>query len=173
MRVVVQRVREASVTADGLVVSRVGAGLLVLAGIALDDTPDDGEWLARKIAELRIFDDASGVMNRSLRDTGGELLAVSQFTLYASTRGGNRPSWSRAAASDVAKPLFDAFVQSWLHALDDPWLPVHSARTWTSRSSTTARSRYGSTRASANSVLRDRGAALPAMRVTCPVAVLP
>ncbi|HKP66511.1 MAG TPA: D-aminoacyl-tRNA deacylase [Casimicrobiaceae bacterium] len=112
MRVVVQRVREASVSVDGHVVSRIGAGLAVLVGIAIDDTADDGEWLARKITDLRIFDDDSGVMNRSVRDTGGELLAVSQFTLYASTRSGNRPSWSRAARSDLAKPRFDAFVDS-------------------------------------------------------------
>ena len=110
MRVVVQRVREASVSVDGHVVSRIALGLAMLVGIALDDTADDGEWLARKITDLRIFDDESGVMNRSLRDIGGELLAVSQFTLYASTRGGNRPSWSRAARSDLAKPLFDGFV---------------------------------------------------------------
>ena len=112
MRVVVQRVREASVTVDGQVASRIGAGLAILVGIAVDDTADDGEWLARKITDLRIFDDESGVMNRSVRDTGGELLAVSQFTLYASTRSGNRPSWSRAARSDVAKPRFDAFVDA-------------------------------------------------------------
>jgi len=110
MRVVVQRVREASVSVDGYVVSSIGAGLAILVGIALDDTGDDGEWLARKISDLRIFDDDAGVMNRSVRDTAGELLAVSQFTLYASTRSGNRPSWSRAAPSDVAKPRFDAFV---------------------------------------------------------------
>ena len=112
MRVVVQRVREASVTVDGQVASRIGAGLAILVGIAVDDTADDGEWLARKVTDLRIFDDESGVMNRSVRDTGGELLAVSQFTLYASTRSGNRPSWSRAAHSDVAKPRFDAFVDA-------------------------------------------------------------
>ena len=112
MRVVVQRVREASVTVDGQVASRIGAGLAILVGIAVDDTADDGEWLARKVTDLRIFDDESGVMNRSVRDTGGELLAVSQFTLYASTRSGNRPSWSRAARSDVAKPRFDAFVDA-------------------------------------------------------------
>ena len=112
MRVVVQRVREASVTVDGQVASRIGAGLAILVGIAVDDTADDGEWLARKVTDLRIFDDESGVMNRSVRDTGGELLAVSQFTLYASTRSGNRPSWSRAARSDVAKPRFDAFIDA-------------------------------------------------------------
>ena len=107
-----QRVREASVSVDGHVVSRIGTGLAVLVGIAVEDTSDDGEWLARKITDLRIFDDESGAMNRSVRDTGGELLAVSQFTLYASMRSGNRPSWSRAARFDIAKPRFDAFVDA-------------------------------------------------------------
>jgi D-tyrosyl-tRNA(Tyr) deacylase len=112
MRALVQRVREASVSVDGADVSRIGAGMLVLVGIAADDTADDGEWLARKIADMRIFDDDAGVMNRSVVDTRGALLAVSQFTLYASTRKGNRPSWSRAAPTDVAHPLFDAFVRT-------------------------------------------------------------
>ena len=112
MRALVQRVREASVSVDGADVSRIGAGMLVLVGIAADDTADDGEWLARKIADMRIFDDDDGVMNRSVVDTRGALLAVSQFTLYASTRKGNRPSWSRAAPTDVAQPLFDAFVRT-------------------------------------------------------------
>ena len=111
MRALVQRVREASVAVDGRPVSRIDAGMLLLVGIAVDDTPDDGEWLARKIAELRIFDDEAGVMNRSVIDTHKALLAVSQFTLYASTRKGNRPSWSRAAPPDIALPLFDAFVR--------------------------------------------------------------
>jgi len=111
MRVLAQRVREASVTVDGRVMSRIGAGMLLLVGIAADDTPDDGEWLARKITDMRIFDDEAGVMNRSVIDTGRELLAVSQFTLYASTRKGKRPSWSRAAPPDVAQPRFDAFVR--------------------------------------------------------------
>ena len=112
MRALVQRVREASVSVDGADVSRIGAGMLVLVGIAADDTADDGEWLARKIADMRIFDDDAGVMNRSVVDTRGALLAVSQFTLYASTRKGNRPSWSRAAPTDVAQPLIDAFVRT-------------------------------------------------------------
>jgi len=112
MRVLAQRVREASVTVDGGVVSRIGAGMLLLVGIAADDSPDDGEWLAQKLAHLRIFDDEAGVMNRSVIDTRGALLAVSQFTLYASTRKGNRPSWSRAAPPDIAQPRFDAFVRT-------------------------------------------------------------
>lgn len=112
MRVLAQRVREASVTVDGGIVSRIGAGMLLLVGIAADDSPDDGEWLAQKLAHLRIFDDEAGVMNRSVIDTRGALLAVPQFTLYASTRKGNRPSWSRAAPPDLAQPRFDAFVRT-------------------------------------------------------------
>ena len=112
MRLLVQRVREASVQVAGDVVGRIGRGLLVLGGIARDDTADDREWLARKIVEMRIFDDDQGVMNRSLLDVGGDVLAVSQFTLYASTRKGNRPSWSRAAPPEIAAPQFDAFVEA-------------------------------------------------------------
>lgn len=106
-----QRVREASVRVAGREVSRIGPGLLVLAGIASNDGHDDLQWLAHKLSDLRIFDDDNGVMNRSVIDTRGAVLAVSQFTLYASTRKGNRPSWSRAAAPDVAQPHFAAFVQ--------------------------------------------------------------
>ena len=112
MRALVQRVLEASVTVDGAVCARIGPGLLVLAGITGSDAADDGEWLARKIVQLRIFDDDAGVMNRSVLQTGGEVLAVSQFTLYASTRKGNRPSYIAAAPPDVARPRFDAFVQA-------------------------------------------------------------
>jgi D-aminoacyl-tRNA deacylase len=110
VRALAQRVREASVGVAGETVGRIGPGLLVLAGIAVDDAQDDVEWLARKLIDLRIFDDDNGVMNRSVIDTGGGVLAVSQFTLYASTRKGNRPSWSRAASPAVAQPHFDAFV---------------------------------------------------------------
>ena len=105
-----QRVREARVEVDGNVVAAIGHGLLALIGVAVDDTVDDRDYLVRKIAEMRIFGDANGVMNLSVRDVGGDVLAVSQFTLYASLRKGNRPSWSRAAPPDVAKPLVDAFV---------------------------------------------------------------
>ena len=110
MRALAQRVREARVLVDGTVVGQIGPGLLVLAGIAEDDTPDDRDWLARKLVDLRIFDDDDGVMNLSVIDAGGAMLAVSQFTLYASTRKGNRPSWSRAAPPAVAEPHFEAFV---------------------------------------------------------------
>ena len=110
MRLLVQRVREASVVVDDATIARIGTGLLVLAGVAPDDAADDRGWLARKVVELRVFDDDQGLMNRSVLDVGGDVLAVSQFTLYASTRKGNRPSWSRAAPPGTAAPQFDAFV---------------------------------------------------------------
>jgi D-tyrosyl-tRNA(Tyr) deacylase len=120
VRLVVQRVREASVVVDGTSIARIDVGLLVLAGIAHDDAADDRDWLARKLVELRIFDDDQGVMNRSVRDVAGEVLAVSQFTLYASTRKGNRPSWSRAAPPEIAVPQFDAFVHALAERLGRP-----------------------------------------------------
>lgn len=110
MRVVVQRVRQASVAVDGRTVGEIGHGLLVLAGFEEEDSLADLEWMAGKLVRLRLFADADGVMNRCLLETGGELLAVSQFTLYASVRKGNRPSWSRAARGDVSQPLFERFV---------------------------------------------------------------
>jgi D-tyrosyl-tRNA(Tyr) deacylase len=110
MRALVQRVREASVAVDGRVVGAVGRGLLVLAGIATDDGDEDRDWLVRKIVGLRIFDDDEGVMNRAVAEVGGGLLAVSQFTLFASTRKGNRPSWSAAAPPEVAAARFERFV---------------------------------------------------------------
>jgi len=110
MRVVLQRVAKASVEVDGTIVGAIGPGLLVLAGAAADDTDDDRAWLARKIVQLRVFPDGDGTMNRSVIEAGGDILAVSQFTLYASTRKGNRPSWSGAAPPEAARPMFDAFV---------------------------------------------------------------
>lgn len=110
MRALVQRVREARVAVDDAVAAAIGPGLLVLVGIGSDDAPADRDWLAHKLVELRIFDDERGIMNRSVRESGGAILAVSQFTLYASTRKGNRPSWSGAAPPEVARPHFDAFV---------------------------------------------------------------
>lgn len=110
MRVVVQRVRQASVTVDAVVAGEIGLGLLVLAGFEEADSSADIDWMAGKIARLRLFSDESGVMNRSVQELGGEILAVSQFTLYASVRKGNRPSWSRAARGDVSRPLFEQFV---------------------------------------------------------------
>jgi len=120
MRVVLQRVAQASVSVDGRVTAEIGPGLLVLAGAAPDDGPEDRDWLARKIVQLRVFSDDAGVMNRSVAEVGGAILAVSQFTLYASTRKGNRPSWSNAAPPTVARPLFDAFVAALARELGRP-----------------------------------------------------
>jgi len=120
MRVIVQRVRDATVTIDGKVVGAIGAGIVALVGITDGDSSDDRDWLAHKLVNLRIFDDDVGVMNKSIRETGGDILAVSQFTLYASTRKGHRPSWSVAARPEVAKPVFDAFVATLTVALGKP-----------------------------------------------------
>ena len=110
MRVIVQRVLSARVEVAGQVTGAIGAGLLVLAGMEESDVQADLEWMASKLSRLRIFRDASGVMNRCVVDIQGEILAVSQFTLFASVRKGNRPSWSRAAAPDISRPQFDLFV---------------------------------------------------------------
>lgn len=120
MRVLVQRVTTATVVVDGHTVSSIGNGLLLLAGLRSDDSEDDFGWAVRKVVNLRVFDDGAGVMNRSLLDTGGEMLAVSQFTLYASMARGNRPSYSAAAPAAVAAPLFDRFVEHLSVALGRP-----------------------------------------------------
>lgn len=120
MRAVVQRVRQARVDVDATTVAAIGPGLLVLCGISPTDGDADGDWLARKIARLRIFDDDSGLMNWSLIDVSGEMLAVSQFTLYASTRKGARPSYSAAAAPEAAAPQFAAFVAALERELSRP-----------------------------------------------------
>jgi len=112
MRAVVQRVTRASVTIDGEIVGEIGNGLVVLLGIARDDTREDADYLVAKIIALRIFDDPEGKMNRSLKDIDGGLLVVSQFTLYGDVRRGLRPSWSDAAAPEIAEPLYDYFVES-------------------------------------------------------------
>ncbi|MBD5322395.1 MAG: D-tyrosyl-tRNA(Tyr) deacylase [Duncaniella sp.] len=109
MRLVIQRVSRASVTISGELRASIGPGLMVLVGVAEGDTPDDARWLAAKTAAMRIFSDADGVMNLSVTDTGGEILAVSQFTLNASTRKGNRPSYIRAAGHDLAIPLYELY----------------------------------------------------------------
>ena len=112
MRAVVQRVTRASVTVEGEIVGEIGNGLVVLLGIARDDTNDDADYLVAKMAALRIFDDAEGRMNVSLKDIDGGLLVVSQFTLYGDVRRGLRPSWSDAAAPEIAEPLYNYFVES-------------------------------------------------------------
>ncbi|MEM9673442.1 MAG: D-aminoacyl-tRNA deacylase [Cyclobacteriaceae bacterium] len=111
MIAVIQRVSEASVTIDQNVSGEIGQGLLVLLGIEEADTDEDIDWLSRKIASLRIFNDEKGVMNRSLVDVGGEMLVVSQFTLHASTKKGNRPSYIKAAKPEIAIPFYEQFVQ--------------------------------------------------------------
>lgn len=120
MRALVQRVSRARVTVDGRATGEIGRGLLVLAGVTAGDGDDDRDWLARKIVSLRIFDDDAGVMNRSLQDVGGAILAVSQFTLYASTRKGNRPSYVAAARPEIAQPAFDALVALLAELLGKP-----------------------------------------------------
>lgn len=109
MRLVIQRVTGASVTIDNELRASIGSGLMVLVGVAGGDTDDDARWLAAKTAAMRIFPDSEGVMNRSVIDAGGDILAVSQFTLNASTRKGNRPSYIHAAGHDIAIPLYELF----------------------------------------------------------------
>lgn len=111
MRVVIQRVKRASVSIDNALKSEIGQGLLLLLGIEESDSQDDIEWLTKKIVNLRIFNDAEGVMNRSVMDVDGNILVVSQFTLMASTKKGNRPSYIRAAGHSTAIPLYELFCQ--------------------------------------------------------------
>lgn len=111
MRIVLQRVKRASVTVAGEEVSSIGSGLLLLVGVAQGDGESEADWLAEKVAGLRIFNDDDGKMNLSIRDTGGEVLAVSQFTLLADTRKGKRPSFIKAALPEDAEPLFDYFCE--------------------------------------------------------------
>lgn len=111
MRIVIQRVRHASVTIDGKIKSHIGQGYLILLGIEQNDSGEDIEWLSKKVAGLRIFDDENGVMNKSILDINGEILVVSQFTLMASTKKGNRPSWFRAATHDISIPLYQEFCK--------------------------------------------------------------
>lgn len=111
MRAVIQRVTKASVTIDGKIHSQIGSGLLVLLGIEDEDTGEDIQWLSSKIVNLRIFDDADGVMNESVRDKNGDIILVSQFTLHASTKKGNRPSYIKASKPEVAMPLYKKMIQ--------------------------------------------------------------
>ena len=120
MRAVIQRVSHASVTIEGSVKSRIGQGFLVLLGICDEDGMEDVEWLVKKIANLRVFDDEAGVMNRSIQDVGGEILVVSQFTLYASYKKGNRPSWFRAGSHEHSIPLYEAFCKQLSDQLAKP-----------------------------------------------------
>lgn len=109
MRIVIQRVGHASVTIEGKVKSEIQKGYLILLGICEDDSTEDIEWLVRKVIGLRVFDDEKGVMNRSIMDIDGEILVISQFTLFASYKKGNRPSWLRAAKHDISIPLYNEF----------------------------------------------------------------
>ena len=118
MRIVIQRVQHASVSIDGEIHSRIGAGFLILLGVCEDDTSDDVEWLVRKVLALRVFDDEQGVMNRSIMDVGGEALVVSQFTLFASYKKGNRPSWLRAARHEISVPLYEEFCRKMSDGMD-------------------------------------------------------
>ncbi len=120
MRVVIQRVAAASVEVAGQVSGAIGRGLLVLAGFCDEESEADLDWTVQKIVRLRVFPDAAGVMNLDVLQAGGRILAVSQFTLFASTRKGNRPSWSRAARGEISQPLFDRFVQKLATALGQP-----------------------------------------------------
>jgi len=118
MNVVVQRVSKASVTVEREQISKIDQGLLVLLGIAGDDKPEDIVWLTKKIANLRIFDDENGVMNRSLIDIGGDAIVVSQFTLLASTKKGNRPSYIKAARPETAIPIYNEFIKQFENLLN-------------------------------------------------------
>lgn len=120
MRTVVQRVQHASVTVEGRITGRIGPGLLVLAGFAPDDDSRSLDWMARKLVQLRIFSDEDGKMNRSVQDMGGQVLVVSQFTLLADARKGNRPSYTGAAPPPVAIPLYQEFVQMLEQLLGQP-----------------------------------------------------
>ena len=120
MRIVIQRVSKASVTIAGKVKSAIGKGYLILLGIEETDSSADVDWLVRKVIGLRVFDDEQGVMNRSIMDVGGEILVISQFTLFASYKKGNRPSWLRAARHEISVPLYEEFCRKLSQELDKP-----------------------------------------------------
>jgi D-tyrosyl-tRNA(Tyr) deacylase len=120
MRTVIQRVQRASVTVNGTTVSSIGKGLLLLLGVEAADTDEDVQWLCRKVLGLRIFDDEEGVMNRNILDVGGDIIVVSQFTLMASYKKGNRPSWIRAAGHEHAVPMYESFVAALREGLGKP-----------------------------------------------------
>ena len=120
MRAVIQRVSRASVTIGGSVKASIGEGYLILLGVCEEDTTEDVDWLVRKVIGLRVFNDAEGVMNRSIMEVGGEILVISQFTLFASYKKGNRPSWLRAARHEISVPLYEAFCANLSEALGKP-----------------------------------------------------
>lgn len=120
MRVVIQRVTHASVSIEGKVKSKIGKGYMILVGICSEDTEEDIQWLVKKIIGLRIFEDEKGVMNLSIQDVGGDILVVSQFTLMASYKKGNRPSWLRAAPHSISIPLYNRFCESLSETLGKP-----------------------------------------------------
>ena len=120
MRAVIQRVTHASVTIEGQKKAEIGDGFLILLGIEQSDNKEDIDWLTRKIVGLRVFDDEAGIMNRNIQETGGDIIVVSQFTLMASYKKGNRPSWIRAAGHEVAIPLYNSFVKQLSEALGKP-----------------------------------------------------
>ena len=119
MRIVIQRVSHASVTIEGNVKSAIQKGYLILLGICEEDTSEDIDWLVRKVIGLRVFDDENGVMNRSIMDVEGEILVISQFTLFASYKKGNRPSWLRAAKHEISIPLYNEFCSKLSEALGE------------------------------------------------------
>lgn len=120
MRILIQRVKRASVTIDEKIKSMINSGLLILIGIEESDGDEDIEWLVKKCVNLRIFDDEQGIMNKSILDSGGDVLAVSQFTLMASTKKGNRPSYIKAAKPEISVPLYETFCQRMEQALNKP-----------------------------------------------------
>jgi D-tyrosyl-tRNA(Tyr) deacylase len=120
MRAVIQRVTHASVTIEGQKKAEIGDGFLILLGIEQSDNQEDIDWLTHKIVGLRVFDDEAGIMNRNIQETGGDIIVVSQFTLMASYKKGNRPSWIRAAGHEVAIPLYNSFVKQLSEALGKP-----------------------------------------------------
>ena len=120
MRVVIQRTTEASVTIEGQIVARIGQGLMILVGIEAADTSEDVDWLVGKIVQMRIFEDGEGKMNLSVKEVGGDVLVVSQFTLHAATKKGNRPSFIRAARPEVAIPLYEQFLSRLETAMGKP-----------------------------------------------------
>ena len=117
MRIVIQRVSRASVTIEGTVKSAIEKGYMILIGVCEEDTEEDVEWLVRKVIGLRVFDDENGVMNRSIMDVDGNILVISQFTLFASYKKGNRPSWLRAARHEISVPLYESFCNKLSEAI--------------------------------------------------------